>query len=484
MKRHAQGMKSTDVLLDAWRQTRHRAKDAPAILDTRRQVLRTFADVEECARDFESKLTSFNAGRVIAVQIGNHEDWPSILVACLRRGLVVLPLEKSISDQQRGAALELCRAMVLVTAVSTGNRPEISLLSAADTAADWGENPPSLLKLTSGTTAAPRAIRFRSHQLLADCNQICDTKGITDADLNFGVIPVSHSYGFSNLLTPLIARGVALVLSSDRTPRAVLDDLARTQATVFPGMPVFYQAFCELENVQPLPKLRLCISAGAPLPAALAKKFAEKFNLRIHSFYGASECGGICFDREGRTDAEGFVGQTMTGASIEMFDARTTSSQIRVRSAAVGDGYFPEPDEDKLGKGVFVPDDLLAREGSAFRIVGRISDVINVAGKKVNPAEVEAQMLRCPGVRQAVVFGRESALRNEEVAACVVASAHVSEDDLLRFCREMLSSWQVPKRIFIVAAVPVNERGKVSRRDLARRFSGAQGSSSLRSLGY
>ena len=89
--------------------------------------------------------------------------------------------------------------------------------------------------------------------------------GISDVDLNFGVIPISHSYGFSNLLTPLIARGVPMVLSRDRLPRAVLADLTRTNATVFPGMPVFYQAFCEMENIPILQKLRLCVSAGAPL---------------------------------------------------------------------------------------------------------------------------------------------------------------------------------------------------------------------------
>ena len=478
MKRRAQGLKSTDPLLDAWRQMLSRARLAPAILDTKGGVLRNFADIEEHAREFELRLEPFDTGSVVAVQIGNHEDWPSILIACLRRRLVVLPLEKSISDQQRDAALELCKATAVVSAASSGNFLDVSPLRIAAATIEWDESSPSLLKLTSGTTAAPRAIRFRSHQLLADCNQICDTKGITHADLNFAVIPVSHSYGFSNLLTPLIARGVPMVLSRDRTPRAVLDDLAKTNATVFPGMPVFYQAFCEMENVPALAKLRLCISAGAPLSTAVAKKFAEKFNLRIHSFYGASECGGICYDGDTTSDAEGFVGQAMKGVSIEMLGGGAPPSRIRVRSAAVGDGYFPEPDNEKLGKGVFVPDDLLTRESSGFRIVGRISDLINVAGKKVNPAEVEAQLLRCAGVRQAVVFGRESPLRNEEVAACVVASTHVSEGDLLRFCRGVLSSWQVPKRIFVVDAVPVNERGKISRRDLAQRFSG------LRTLGY
>jgi len=477
-------MKSTDPLLNAWQQTLRRAEDRPAIVSTRGEILRKFADVEERACAFESNLM-FSPGAVIAVQIGNHEDWPSILIACLRKGLVVLPLEQSMNDQQRDAALEVCKASAVVSAVLSGEPPGVFRLGTADATAHWGEHSPSLLKLTSGTTAAPRAIRFRSHQLLADCNQICDTMGISDADLNFGVIPISHSYGFSNLLTPLIARGVPMVVSRDRTPRAILADLAHSNATVFPGMPVFYQAFCEMEYVPVLPKLRLCISAGAPLPRAVSKKFREKFNLTIHSFYGASECGGICYARETTNEEEGFVGQPMKGISIELLNPNAGAGQIQVRSPAVADGYFLEPNEEKLGNGIFVPDDLLARHDSGFRIVGRISDVINVAGKKVNPAEVEAHLLRFGGVRQAVVFGLTAGagLRNEEVAACVVVSPQVSENDLLRFCRAALSAWQVPKRVFVVDAIPMNERGKISRRDLARRFSPAAASSPLRRLG-
>ena len=98
--------------------------------------------------------------------------------------------------------------------------------------------------------------------------------------------------------------------------------------------------------------------------------------------------------------------------------------------------------------------------------------MINVAGKKVNPAEIEAELLRFAGVRAAVVFGRESVLRNEEVAACVTAKGDIREAELLDFCRQRLSGWQVPKRIFFVDEIPVNDRGKVSRRELAQRFAG------------
>src|SRR3989454_8798307 len=245
-------MKPKDVLLQRWEAILAQKGDEPAIFNTRGQVHRTFRGIDERARGFEPKIDKFADGSVIAVQIGNHEDSPSIFIACLRRGVVVLPLEQSMSDQQRDAALKTCKVSGIAAAgVSAGRNIEIVPMSISAATTNWGKNRPSLLKLTSGTTAAPRAIRFRSEQLLADCDQICETMGISDVDVNFGVIPVSHSYGFSNLLTPLIARGVAMVLSQDRTPRAVLEDLAKTNATVFPGMPVFYQAFCEMKNVQP-----------------------------------------------------------------------------------------------------------------------------------------------------------------------------------------------------------------------------------------
>jgi acyl-CoA synthetase (AMP-forming)/AMP-acid ligase II len=435
-------MKSGDALLAAWAETLARKGEAPAIFDPGGEVQRTFRGIEERARELEGEI----AGTVYAIDIGNHPDWPSHLLAALRRRVVVLPLESSITAQQRENALRICQSH------------------------DWRNEQTVLLKLTSGTTAAARAIRFRSEQLVADCIQICDTMGIGDDDVNFAVIPLSHSYGFSNLVTPLLVRGVPMALSRDRMPRAVLDGLARTGTTVFPGMPVFYQAFCEMETTPELPKLRLCISAGAPLPLEVARKFRAKFGQTIHSFYGSSECGGICYDREARLEEAGFVGPPMNGVKIEMLEPAASASRIRIQSPAAGDGYFPEPEEEKLSGGFFMPDDLLSRSGDGFQIVGRVSDVINVAGKKVNPAEVEAELLRFDGVRAAVVFGRESALRNEEVAACVAANGEIREAELLEFCRQRLSGWQVPKRIFFVEEIPVNERGKISRRELAQRF--------------
>ena len=160
----------------------------------------------------------------------------------------------------------------------------------------------------------------------------------------------------------------------------------------------------------------------------------------------------------------------MKDVELDPLDANADVTQVRVRSAAVGDDYFPEPERDKLGDGSFLPDDLLNISEAGIRLVGRLSDVINVAGKKVNPAEVEAHLLSHQGVRQAVVFGRASSVRNQEVIACVVAATKTDEATLLEFCRARLSGWQVPKRIFLLETLPANERGKISRRELAEYF--------------
>src|SRR5262249_20454921 len=161
--------------------------------------------------------------------------------------------------------------------------------------------------------------------------------------------------------------------------------------------------------------------------ANVAKQFHRKFRLLVHSFYGASECGGICYDRDATRFEEGFVGPAMDRVQLKKIEPEASAGQVRVRSAAVGDGYFPEAAAKRLRKGIFTPDDLLTSSIHGWKIVGRVSDLINVAGKKVNPAEVEAELLAVPGVSEAVVFGRRSSLRHQEVAACVVANSRVSE---------------------------------------------------------
>jgi len=448
-------------LLLRWGETLARRGRDAAVLGRGGEVERTFADIEQEAGEWAERLGRWEPGTVVGMQAGNSPSWPALVLAAMRLGLIPLPLGRHMARDERELALETCGARALVTgeegwlAVEERRGARVPGLGGCD-----------FLKLTSGTTARPRAIRFTAAQLAADCDNICETMGIGEADLNFGVIPFSHSYGFSNLITPLLCRGVPLAASEDRMPRAILTGLARTGATVFAGMPVFYEKLAGLENGPVLPRLRLCISAGAPLTARVGEAFTARYGVKVHTFYGSSECGGIGYDwSDEEVYEEGFAGQAMRNVEIAPYGE---AGQIAVRSEAVGLGYYPEPEPEVLGEGRFVPGDLVRMEVRGMYLEGRATDVINIAGRKLNPAEVEARLLQCPGVRQVVVFGVASALRNEEAVACV--SGDAGADAVLRYARTVLSGWQVPKDVWLVDEVPVNERGKISRRELARSY--------------
>ncbi len=455
-----------NALLNAWWATLGWRGNAPAILDPRGELLRTFFEIEIEALKIVRMLDHIPAGSVVAVQLGNGERWPEVLLALWRRGLVPLPLGDHLDDTEMAVTLGTFRAAALMTNVSGAmivhQRP------VPPGAHLWGGHAPHLLKLTSGTTSAPRAIRFRAAQLVADGEQICRGMGLTEHDLNYGVIPFSHSYGFSSIIVPLLTHGVAFVATRDRMPRAVLDGLAATGATVFPGTPVFFQKFAAMAQLPELPALRLCISAGAPLPKSDAGMFSAKFGRKIHVFYGSSECGGISYDAtEGRLYQDGYVGTPLPGVELE--HESDEPGPIVVRSPAVGDGYFPAADDAVLGGGSFVPGDLIQRTARGLYLTGRTSDIINVAGRKLNPLEVEARLAECPGVVQAVVFGVPSAHRGEEPVACVVGD-DLDEARVLRFCQQTLSPWQTPRAVWLVDEIPATERGKINRRDLAARY--------------
>jgi long-chain acyl-CoA synthetase len=441
------------ALLAAWEQTLARSGDKPAILTASGEVARTFSTVEEEAKALAKRWSDLPVRSTVAVQIGNSSSWPAVFLALLRSGLVTVPLASdaavpSLVDALIGRDLEWSP----VAQSEPRTRPQLPASTV-------------LLKLTSGTTGTARAIRFTADQLAADCRQICETMGITDRDLNFAAIPLSHSYGFSNLITPLLIHGVPMAVTEDRFPRAMLTAIERTNATVFPGTPVFFQHLGDLPAGAPS-HLRLCISAGAPLPLAVWEKFKSRFGLGIHVFYGSSECGGIAYDRNGVLKCDGFVGQPMTGVTVLVSEE---TNRIEVRSAAVGDGYFPDEHPDVLANGRFVPGDLARMEDSDLVLAGRASEFINIAGRKLNPLEAELRLSSIPGVSQVVVFGVPSPLRGEEPIACVVGEG-IDPSQLLRQFAKVLPAWQVPRDVWIVPEVPVNERGKISRRALAERY--------------
>jgi long-chain acyl-CoA synthetase len=447
-------------LLDRpWRTVLEKQGSTPAIYAADGSVLRNFCDIESERAAWREKLAAFGGGDCVVCALGNDPSFPSLILASWDKGLIVAPVEPGLPGGQLDGILELTKAQGLISADGVFRFQHEPIA--------WQHPRPDMLKLTSGTTGTPRAIRVRETHLFADCRNICATMGITQKDVNYGVIPFSHSYGFSNLITPLLFQGTRLVCATDPMPRAIHDGLHHSGATVFPGTPALFQAVGSLADAAELHSVRLCISAGAPLTPEISRLFYGKYGLKIHSFYGSSECGGIAYDRTDETELpSGFAGGPMDGVRV----VRIENDRIAVEGENVADGYFPHPEAAILNGERFVPGDIIEWSDSGMRLIGRVTDVVNVAGKKVHPSIVEEHLRKLPGVIEAVVFGIPSAVRNEDLVAYVTCSPAISRQTLENHCHNGLSSWQIPREIRILSEMPVDARGKINRAELAKSY--------------
>jgi acyl-coenzyme A synthetase/AMP-(fatty) acid ligase len=213
---------------------------------------------------------------------------------------------------------------------------------------------------------------------------------------------------------------------------------------------------------------RLAISAGAPLPLTVENEVFNRSGIKIHNFYGATECGGIAYDPsdQPRADAS-FAGAAMSAAKPSMTD----DGCLEVRGPSVGMGYWPGEDP-RLGRGVFRTSDIAEIDGDRIFLRGRAGELIHVAGQKVSPESIESVLAACDGVEACVVFGVASgdSGRVEEIVAVVAPRDGWTPERIRGFALARLPAWQVPRRWWVSPELKANERGKFPRAEWRRRF--------------
>jgi len=432
------------------------APAAAALIDGRNGDVVTRAALLARARAVARTLDAngLREGDLVALQLPNSPDFVATILAALERKLVIVPIDRDATEAEVGAILGHFDIKGFVYRNGISSRPAARHAAIPSDA--------RMIKLTSGSTGQPKGIVVSEANLIADAANICATMDIRPDDVNFGAIPLSHSYGFSNLVTPLLVQGTAVVIANDYLPESVIDLCNRHRATVAPLIPMVFEhlhsATGEFESV------RTFLSAGAPLSPSTSRKFRERFGRDIHSFYGCSECGGIAYDRDGGAVERGTVGKAMEHVELSI-----DAERLVVRSDAVALGYLIDADTFyPFRPRTFVADDLAEITASGdVTLTGRASEQINTAGKKVNPREVEQVILQIDGVRDAKVYGEPAGARGEVVAAAVVASPDVTRELVRDYCRSRLSSHKVPRIVKLIDVMPLDERGKVRRSALA-----------------
>jgi len=261
------------------------APDSPSLIDgasgqvTSRRALLARTD-ELAARLVKAGM---NPRDILAVQLPNSVDFIAVVLAAWREKIVVMPIDRDAPGSEVTALLNHFSVRALAYRTARTDR-ELTLSIREATPPPL---PPdvTLLKLSSGSTGLPKAIMTTEKNLVADCTNICSSMQITADDNNLGAIPFSHSYGFSNLVTPLILQATPVIISNDYLPQTVLDLCNQHRCTVAPLIPMVYDHLTTAAEGR-FATVRTFISAGAPLPASVSRRFREHFGIPIHTFYG------------------------------------------------------------------------------------------------------------------------------------------------------------------------------------------------------
>jgi long-chain acyl-CoA synthetase len=325
----------------------------------------------------------------------------------------------------------------------------------------------AVVKVTSGSTGAPRGVAASAEALLADEAALYRSMGLRDDERILAAIPMNHSYGLSSVALPALVRGSLLVLPAEKGPLGAVAASHAGGATFFPTVPAYLRAIVEMSQPPRFPdSLRLFVSAGEPLAPGTSVRFREIYGRKVHAFYGASECGGICYDREGGAAERGTVGTPVDGVSVELEPALDTEDAaagvVRVRSQAVGSDYLPAPHEALAG-GAFRSNDVACWERGELRLLGRADATINVKGKKVEPSEVERVLAALPGVEDVVALGLRRGESQQVGVVIACRSRRLTYWDVQNHCRQHLAEHKLPRAIVFVDEIPRTSRGKPDR---------------------
>jgi len=423
------------------------------------------------------RSSGLRAGQLLLLACGNRPSVIALWLAARALDLTILPVDAGTTDAEIRELCERFGVAAIVTASASdhlaGRRvstPDgLALVGRGVDAARYSGI--AVLKLTSGSTGLPKATCTSEPQLVIDSRQIVAGMGITPEDTQIAAIPLSHAYGISVILVPLILQATAMVLHESFVPHQLHGDVETFGATTFPGVPFMFEYFLAHPPADGWPRgLHRLISAGARLSTTTVHHFFEQFGVKIHSFYGASESGGISYDASDTVDDE-TVGHPLPGVTITFRQdesAPPASGRVHVRSGAVSIGYLGESEGEFCDGGFLTGDCGVLDDRGRLRLTGRVSTFINVAGKKVQPAEVEDVLRQMPGVRDVRVVAAADRQRGQQVVACIAVdrSCEVTTLAVRRFCSARLAPHKIPRAVVFLDAIPLTARGKTDRRAL------------------
>ncbi len=462
----------------------------------------TYAELHEAIAACAGRLAfvGVEAGDRVALSFPNSIAFLVAFLAVVELGAAAAPLNGALGERE--VAEELSDLVATRLLYAADNRAAASAAAALDIPTNLvamtdgrievehatGLHPASssdassiaLLLHTSGTTSRPKTVPIRQRNLSASTATIVATYGLSGDDITYCVMPLFHVHGLVAATLGTLASGGTIVIPPKFSATGFWEDIIDSGATWYTAVPTIHSLVLnkatEMESA-PSHNLRFVRSCSAPLPAPEWRRYEDRVQVPLVEAYGMTEAAhqmssNLLPPQHRRAGTVGVA----TGIEIALLDDDWNEvptgerGEVCVRGASIVDGYLnnPEANAANFKNGWFRTGDVGTKSDDGFlTLVGRTKELINRAGEKVSPYEIEAVLLEHPAVSEAAAYPIPHPIYGETVGAVVVLRSEATEADLLAHCAGVLASFKVPTAIAVLPEIPKGPTGKVQRRSLA-----------------
>lgn len=341
----------------------------------------------------------------------------------------------------------------------------------------------AVLQYTGGTTGRSKGAMLTHQNLVANIAQCVE---FFKDDFTYGeerfltIIPLFHVFGMTACMNFAVYSGSTSIMLPRFDLEEVLNTIKNEKPTMFPGVPTMYVAITNHPEAEKygIDSIRMCNSGSAPMPVELLREFERKTGARIVEGYGLSEaapvthCNPIFAERK-----PGTVGIGYPSTEYKIVDLAEGLNEVDhgelgeliIRGPQIMKGYWNMPEEtaNTLRNGWLFTGDIARMDDEGYvSIVDRKKDMIIASGFNIYPRDIEEILYEHPSVQEAVAVGIPDKYRGETVKAVLVLKAgkEVTEEEIIRYCKENMSAYKVPTTIEFRTELPKTNVGKILRR--------------------
>ena len=335
---------------------------------------------------------------------------------------------------------------------------------------------------SSGTTGFPKGTIHLHHDMIVEADLYAQqTVGLVESDVSFSVAKLFFAYGLGNgLYFPLRTGGTTILLPDRPMPKTVYEVIDRCQPTVFYGVPTSYAALlylAEQEGRTSLGKVRMCVSAGEPLPKPLYEKWLDRFGVEIYDGIGSTEILHIYISNRPGHVKPGSTGQIVPGYEAKIVDDDGQElgvgevGALLIKGDSIANGYWNKHEQTKetfRGEWINTHDKFHVDEDGYYWYAGRTDDMMKVSGLAVWPADVESILASHEAVLESGVVGvpdKEGLIKPR--AYVVLKDKNAASDDLIKelqtFVKTTTQPHKYPRTVIFIDELPKTATGKIQR---------------------